>query len=63
MARAFDGTYVLGKLPPMKCGGVPMWDYESECSYRCDSCFATIGSAGTPRSCVELNKEDENNDS
>ena len=55
MAKAFDGSIVPDELPRMKCGGTPRFDYDSGYAYRCDACFAVIGSMGQPRSCVEIN--------
>lgn len=45
-------------LPQMNCGGTPIFDSSSGISYRCDVCFAVIGSIGQPQSCVEINKKD-----
>ena len=56
MPKAFDGTQVPEKLEKMNCGGTPLWDYPSECGYRCDACMAMIGSVGQPERCKELNK-------
>ena len=56
MPRAFDGTRVPERLDRMPCGGVPEWDYPSECSYRCNECNAIIGSMGQSDRCKELNK-------
>lgn len=56
MARAIDGTVVADALPTMACGGTPLFDVDSGISYRCDTCFAVIGSIGQPSSCVEMNK-------
>ena len=47
----------LYKLPQMPCGGTPIFDESSGISYRCDVCFAVIGSIGQPRDCVERNKQ------
>ena len=60
MTRAFDGTPTPVELPIMSCGGTPMFDFPSGCSYRCDLCNAVIGSVGQPRRCKELNKDDRN---
>lgn len=36
------------------CGNTAHFDHGSGCSYRCDACFATVGSIGMPRPCKEL---------
>lgn len=43
-------------LKQMACGGVPVFDDQTGYAYRCDQCFAVIGSVGQPRSCQEMNK-------
>lgn len=53
--RGLDGALVPDKLARMKCGGVPVFDRGSMCSYRCDACGATIGSMSQPTHCIELN--------
>lgn len=60
MAKAIDGSSVPAKLETMKCGGTPMFDYESGCTYFCDVCFATIGSISQPQSCKDINDEQTN---
>lgn len=57
MAKAFDGSYAPDVLPKMKCGGTPIFDHDSGYSYRCDRCWAVIGSVAQPKECVEENKE------
>jgi len=55
MTKTFDGqtTPMYGEIMP--CGGVPTFDHESSCySYRCDQCFAVVGSVGMPGHCKEL---------
>lgn len=37
----------------MPCGSVAYWDSDCGTGYRCQSCFAIIGSIGQPRSCKE----------
>ena len=59
MARAFDGTLVPDQLAVMTCGGTPLFDEESGCAYRCDTCFAVIGSIGQSDECKEMNKEQD----
>lgn len=54
--RAFDGTLVPSVLDRMNCGGVPVFDRESGMSYRCDKCWAVIGSVGQPQSCKDMNE-------
>jgi hypothetical protein len=55
MARAIDGTIVPDSLPAMACGGTPLFDVDSGISYRCDTCWAVIGSVGQSKRCVEIN--------
>lgn len=57
--KAFDGTVVPEMLPTMSCGGTPLFDCESGYAYRCDVCFAVIGSVAQPDRCVEMNKFDQ----
>lgn len=46
------------KLERMKCGGTPVADMESSIGgYRCDECFAIIGSMGQPKRCKEVNND------
>jgi len=59
MAIAIDGSQVPDVLPALLCGGVPRFDYDSGYSYRCDKCFATVGSIGMPRHCKDLMGADE----
>ena len=51
MARAFDGSYAPDTLPAMPCGGVPTFDEDSGCSYRCWQCMAVLGSVAMSASC------------
>jgi hypothetical protein len=37
----------------LPCGGVAYFDQDSGISYRCETCFAVVGSVGQPRSCKE----------
>lgn len=55
MPTAFDGTVVPATLEKMACGGTPVFDHDSGYAYRCDQCFAVIGSVGQPSQCTELN--------
>lgn len=57
MPKAFDGTLVPASLPKMPCGGTPHFDEASGYAYRCDVCFAVIGSVSQPNRCKELNKK------
>jgi hypothetical protein len=43
----------LGKPIYLPCGGVAYFDTTSGISYRCETCFAVVGSIGQPRSCKE----------
>jgi hypothetical protein len=45
--------YGLGKPMYLPCGGVAYFDPDSGISYRCETCFAVVGSMGQPRSCRE----------
>lgn len=54
--HAFDGTLVPAVLARMNCGGVPVFDRESGMSYRCDKCFAVIGSIGQSQQCKDMSK-------
>ena len=62
MAIAFDGTVVPLYLTVMSCGGQPVFDEDSGMSYRCDTCFAVIGSIGQSDNCKDLNKNDPRGD-
>ena len=43
----------------LPCGSKASFDYDSGISYRCETCFAVVGSIGQPQSCVnEANKYD-----
>lgn len=35
------------------CGSRARWDTESKMGYRCESCFAMLGSIGQPQHCQE----------
>lgn len=37
----------------LPCNSRARWDSESDMGYRCESCFAMVGSIGQPRQCVE----------
>jgi hypothetical protein len=49
--------YGLGKPMYLPCGGVAYFDPDSGISYRCETCFAVVGSMGQPRSCKEEAKK------
>jgi len=52
MTQAFDGSLTpLYQYSP--CGSRATFDHDSGMSYRCDTCFAVIGSIGQPRECVD----------
>lgn len=38
----------------LECGSVASFDPDSGISYRCNTCFAVVGSIGMPRQCKEL---------
>lgn len=48
-----ETEYGLGKPMYLPCGGVAYFDPDSGISYRCETCFAVVGSVGQPRSCKE----------
>lgn len=60
MAIAIDGSKVPDRLEQMACGGVPIFDVDSGCAYRCDTCFAVIGSCAQSPTCVQMNEDKEN---
>lgn len=43
----------------LPCGGVARFDYNSGISYRCEHCFAVVGSIGQPQSCKDEAKKYE----
>ena len=51
-----DITYRILEFKPITllCGSVASFDTDSGISYRCNNCFATVGSIGMPKSCKEL---------
>lgn len=49
--------------PHLPCGGVGIFDPESTTfSYRCNICFAVIGSVGMPRGCAGMYKNGASDD-
>ena len=59
MPRAFDGTRVPEYLPRLACGGTPGFDSESGIgAYRCDYCFAVIGSIAQSADCKKVNQDE-----
>lgn len=57
MAIAIDGSRVPNTLQRMPCGGTPHFDHGSGYAYRCDTCFAVLGSIGQSNRCKEINKD------
>lgn len=57
MVKSIHGDNVPERLPRMNCGGIPFFDVESGFSYRCNTCFAVIGSFSQPQHCQELNSK------
>ena len=56
--HAFDGTPVpLYRYLP--CGNRATFDHGSGMSYRCDQCWAVVGSIGQPNECREAEKKYE----
>lgn len=49
-----ERPYTPPRPEPMPCGGRPIFDASSGCAFRCDACFAVIGSVGMPRHCQDL---------
>jgi hypothetical protein len=35
----------------LPCGGTAYFDYASGISYRCETCYAVVGSIGMPQAC------------
>lgn len=48
--------------PPifLPCGSTARWDTESSMGYRCETCFAMLGSIGQPRRCQEESQKWKN---
>lgn len=46
--KAFDGSEASPTLPKVSSGGTPIFDSSSRYTYRCEVCFAVIGSIGQP---------------
>lgn len=38
---------------PLPCGGTAYFDESTGCSYRCDTCYAVVGSIAQPQSCKD----------
>ena len=57
LIQSLHGAMVEARLPTMPCGGTPLFDRDSGCAYRCDTCLAVIGSIGQPERCKQMNKE------
>lgn len=59
MTHAFDGTPTpLYRYSP--CGNRATFDHSSGMSYRCDQCWAVLGSIGQPQQCKDEAKKYEN---
>jgi len=43
----------------LPCGGTAVFDTSSGIGYRCDTCFAVVGSVGMPRQCKKLLDEEK----
>ena len=56
----YSSNLEQNEYPPMRlpCGGVAWLDPDSSSyGFRCDSCFAVVGSIGMPRDCkTEMDK-------
>ena len=57
MLQSIHGAMVEARLPTMPCGGTPLFDSAIGCAYRCDTCFAVIGSLGQSNRCKEINRD------
>lgn len=44
----------------LPCGGTAYFDVESGTSYRCETCFAVVGSIGQPQRCKDEAQKYEN---
>jgi hypothetical protein len=47
------GVVTAFKHMHLPCGGVAYFDRESCISYRCETCFAVVGSVGQPQRCKD----------
>ena len=45
---------------PLPCGGTAYFDESNGISYRCDTCYAVVGSIAQPQSCKDEAKKYEN---
>jgi len=54
--HAFDGTPVP-TYQYLPCGNRATFDYASGMSYRCETCWAVVGSIGQPAECREEAKK------
>lgn len=54
--RQIAMTQVLPKIK-LPCGGVAIFDESSGISYRCEHCFAVVGSIGQPDHCKQEAKK------
>ncbi len=48
-SRRLTAKYILAP-----CGNLASFDEDSGMSYRCNRCFAVVGSMGMPKECKEL---------
>lgn len=44
----------------LPCGSRAHWDVDSGMGYRCEDCFAVLGSIGQPRRCQEESQKWKN---
>lgn len=47
------GKIMTPKFIYLPCNSRARWDYESDMGYRCETCFAMVGSIGQPQTCVD----------
>lgn len=52
--RSSDNLQSIPERIELECGSTASFDHGSGISYRCETCFATVGSIGMPRECKEL---------
>lgn len=57
LVRSMHGAMVEAQLPQMPCGGTPLFDSDIGCAYRCDTCWAVLGSIGQSERCKQMNKD------
>ena len=59
MTRTRDGIDLINPIH-LPCGSRAYFDVESGISYRCETCFAVVGSIGQPEYCKSESKKYEN---